>query len=173
MAPLQRGTENAYNLCFIFNAIREKLIMAEQHSSKSIMYTVIGASIVLMLVAVPFAFTGKPMGAAGGAAEDVDARIAPVAHVELQAAAPKGDGQPRDGKTVYTTICAACHGTGAAGAPKAGDKAAWAPRMAQGMATLLKSATNGKNAMPPKGGAADLSDAELKAAVEYLAGQAK
>lgn len=173
MARLQRGRENAYNLRFIFNAIREKLIMAEQHSSKSIMYAAIGASILLMLIAVPFAFTGKPMGASGGNAEDADARIAPVAHVELQAAAPKGDGKPRDGKTIYTTVCSACHGTGAAGAPKTGDKAAWAPRIAQGMATLLKNATNGKNAMPAKGGAADLTDAELKSAVEYLTSQAK
>ncbi|HQO29833.1 MAG TPA: c-type cytochrome, partial [Accumulibacter sp.] len=70
-------------------------------------------------------------------------------------------------------VCNACHGTGAAGAPKAGDKAAWAPRIAAGMPALLESATKGKNAMPPKGGAADLSDAELKAAVEHLVGLAK
>ena len=67
----------------------------------------------------------------------------------------------------------ACHASGAAGAPKTGDKAAWAPRIATGIPALIKSATNGKNAMPAKGGAADLSDGEIKAAVEYIVGQAK
>lgn len=147
--------------------------MAEQHSSKSIMYAVIGAAVLLVLIVVPFAFSGKPSGAAGGSAEDADARIAPVAHVEVQGAAAKSDGKPRDGKTIYSTVCTACHGTGAAGAPKAGDKAAWGPRIAKGMPALIKSATNGLNAMPPKGGAADLTDAELKSAVEYLTGLAK
>ncbi|WP_287669102.1 c-type cytochrome [Accumulibacter sp.] len=67
----------------------------------------------------------------------------------------------------------ACHASGAAGAPKAGDKAAWAPRIATGSAALIKSAINGKNAMPPKGGNPDLSDAEVKAAVEHLVGLSK
>ena len=70
-------------------------------------------------------------------------------------------------------MCAVCHASGLAGAPKPGDKAAWAPRLATGAAALLASATNGKNAMPARGGATDLSDAELKAAVEYLIGKAK
>ena len=83
------------------------------------------------------------------------------------------DGKPRDGATIYTTLCSACHATGVAGAPKTGDKAAWAPRIATGSAALLKSATEGKNAMPARGGAADLTDAELKAAVDYLVGKAK
>ena len=148
--------------------------MAEQHSSKSIMYAAIGAAVLLVLITVPFAFLGKSTGASGGNAEDADARIAPVAHVEIQAAnANKGDGKPRDGKTIYNTVCTACHGTGAAGAPKAGDKAAWASRIATGLPALIKSATNGKNAMPPKGGAADLTDDELKSAVEYLIGLSK
>jgi cytochrome c5 len=59
------------------------------------------------------------------------------------------------------------------GAPKAGDKAAWAPRIATGTAALINSVTNGKGAMPPKGGGADLTDAEIKAAVEHLVGLAK
>ena len=74
---------------------------------------------------------------------------------------------------MFNTICTACHTTGAAGAPKAGDKAAWAPRIAQGNETLYKSALNGKNAMPARGGAADLTDAEVKAAVDFLVGKAK
>ncbi len=78
-----------------------------------------------------------------------------------------------DGKKIYDTTCVACHGTGAAGAPKAGDKAAWAPRLKTGMNALYASALKGKNAMPPKGGNTALTDAELKAAVDYLTGLAK
>ena len=79
----------------------------------------------------------------------------------------------RDGETIYNTVCTACHAAGLAGAPKTGDKAAWAPRMAAGFDAMFKNASNGKGAMPAKGGAADLTDAELKAAVEYLVGKAK
>jgi cytochrome c5 len=70
---------------------------------------------------------------------------------------------PKDGATIYNSVCGACHNTGVAGAPKPDDKAAWAPRLATGKEALYKSAIGGKGAMPPKGGAADLSDAEIKA----------
>jgi cytochrome c5 len=78
-----------------------------------------------------------------------------------------------DGKQVYDTTCTACHTPGVAGAPKVGDKAAWAPRVQQGMDTLVQSAIKGKNAMPPKGGNGSLSDAQVRAAVEYMVSQAK
>jgi cytochrome c oxidase subunit 2 len=78
-----------------------------------------------------------------------------------------------DGKGTYDSICMACHSTGAAGAPKFGDKAAWAPRLAQGKNALYASALKGKGAMPPKGGNAALADDSVKAAVDYMAGAAK
>lgn len=78
-----------------------------------------------------------------------------------------------DGKKIYETTCVACHAAGVAGAPKAGDKAAWAPRLKTGMNALYASALKGKNAMPPKGGNNALADAEVKAAVDYLTGLAK
>ena len=78
-----------------------------------------------------------------------------------------------DGKAVYDKVCMACHATGVAGAPKTGDKAGWAPRIKQGMDALYAASIKGKGAMPPKGGGADLSDAQIKAAVDYLVGQSK
>lgn len=77
-----------------------------------------------------------------------------------------------NGKAIYDATCAGCHGAGVAGAPKLGDKAAWAPRIAQGMPALLQNAIKGKGAMPPKG-ASTASDAEIKAAVEYMVGASK
>ncbi|HEX2826528.1 MAG TPA: c-type cytochrome [Burkholderiales bacterium] len=77
------------------------------------------------------------------------------------------------GKAIFDANCAACHGTGVAGAPKLGDKAAWAPRLKQGLDTLHEHALKGKGAMPPKGGNMSLSDADVMAAVDYLASQGK
>lgn len=78
-----------------------------------------------------------------------------------------------DGKAVYEATCAACHATGAAGAPKFGDKAAWAPRIKAGVAALHTSALKGKNIMPPKGGNASLPDADVIAAADYMINHAK
>lgn len=75
----------------------------------------------------------------------------------------------KKGADVYKEACMGCHATGAAGAPKFGDKAAWAPRIAQGLPTLLKSAIHGKKAMPPKGGRPSLSDLEVARAVVHMA----
>jgi cytochrome c5 len=76
--------------------------------------------------------------------------------------------QAADGEAIYNTKCVVCHGSGVAGAPKFGDKEAWAPRIATGMDALLSSATNGKNAMPPKGTCMECSEDDLKAAIEYM-----
>jgi cytochrome c5 len=78
-----------------------------------------------------------------------------------------------DGKAVYDAHCFACHGTGAAGAPKPGDRAAWAPRIALGNAALLQNAIKGINAMPPKGACGSCSDNDLKAAVDWMVAQSK
>ena len=104
-----------------------------------------------------------------GASFKEPATKAPAQKPQAQAAA----GGAADGKKVFDSTCTACHATGVAGAPKLGDKAAWAPRIKQGMDTLVQSATKGKGAMPPKGGNASLSDADLRAAIEYMVSQAK
>jgi len=92
--------------------------------------------------------------------------IQPVARVEIQAVkiAPGS----RTGDQIVKAICAGCHDSGAVGAPKTGDAAQWAPRIALGQDALTASAIAGKNAMPPRGGAADLTDTEVKRAVAYL-----
>lgn len=98
------------------------------------------------------------------AAEKEDAKAAPAAAAGAAAV---------DGKAVYEKTCVACHMAGVAGAPKAGDKAVWAPRIAEGKNHLYEHAIKGKGAMPPKGGNPGLSDAEVKAAVDYLVSLAK
>jgi cytochrome c5 len=143
----------------------------QPHSSRTIMTITIAVAAVLVVVVWPLSMLGK--GETSAASDDAELRIQPLARVEMQKAVVKSDGKPRSGEAIYNTVCTACHATGVAGAPKTGDKAAWAPRIATGNAALLKSATEGKNAMPARGGAADLSDAELKAAVDYLVGKAK
>ena len=116
-------------------------------------------------------------------------RIKPVAQVAVgsmeaqkqpePAAAPpatEGAATPvRDGQQVYQATCVACHGAGVAGAPKVGDKGQWAAHIAKGTDTLYASAINGLTgtAMPAKGGNAALTDAEVKAAVDYMIAQSK
>jgi len=82
-----------------------------------------------------------------------------------------------DGQKTYQSACFACHGTGAAGAPKTGDKAEWKARIAQGNNTLYDHAIKGykgaKGVMPAKGGRADLSDDAVKAAVDHMVAQSK
>ena len=102
---------------------------------------------------------------------------APAAPVAVAAAPAPGAPAPAadagKGKSVYDSACTVCHAAGVAGAPKAGDKTAWAPRVKTGMAALYTSSLKGKNAMPPKGGNLSLSDADVKAAVDYMVGQVK
>ncbi|MDP2369636.1 c(7)-type cytochrome triheme domain-containing protein [Rhodoferax sp.] len=78
---------------------------------------------------------------------------------------------PPNGKLIYDNSCMACHSTGAAGAPKLGDVNAWAPRIKTGALALTASATKGKGVMPARGGNANLTDAEIKAAVSYMMAQ--
>lgn len=100
--------------------------------------------------------------------EALAARILPVARLELAAAGAGGAKGSRGGEEIYNGVCGACHTAGVAGAPKLGDTAAWAPRLAQGLDGLVKSATAGKNAMPPKGGA-DVAPLELTRAIVFMA----
>ncbi len=91
---------------------------------------------------------------------------APAAPVAASAAPTAAD--LAIGEKAYAATCAACHTSAVMGAPKLGDKAGWAPRMAKGSAVLYASAIDGLKLMPPRGGNAALKDAELKAAVDYM-----
>jgi cytochrome c5 len=97
---------------------------------------------------------------------------APKEAAKAPAAAPK-QAAAADGKAVYDQTCVACHAVSVAGSPKLGDQAAWAPRIQQGMDALVQSALKGKGAMPPKGGNASLTDAQVRAAVEFMVSQSK
>ena len=93
--------------------------------------------------------------------------ILPVARLELKVEkTPPGN---RTGEQIYKSICSICHDAATLGAPKTGDTAAWAPRISLGFEALTHSVINGKNAMPPRAGASDLTDTEIQRAVAHLA----
>jgi cytochrome c5 len=122
----------------------------------------------------------------GSATEEqlIDQRLAPMSDVQISgdaksqmavaapAAAPAG-GAPKTGKEIWDGTCSACHGTGVLGAPKMGDKAAWAPRIAKGMDMLKTHALHGFNQMPAHGGNMALSDEDVVKALEYMVGQSQ
>ncbi len=113
----------------------------------------------------------------------IEERITPSAKVcvagdECASAAPAvaastATAAARTPDEIYTGVCAACHATGAAGAPKVGDAAAWAPRIAQGNDTLYKHALGGFNMMPAKGTCADCSDDDIKHVVDLMVSKSK
>jgi len=118
----------------------------------------------------------KPAGgeaaAPGAAAAPAEAAPAPAA-----TAANAAPAATPSGEDIYNATCFACHATGAAGAPKLGDKADWGPRIAKGTDTLVQHAINGfqgeKGIMPPKGGRADYSDDAIAAAVKFMESKAQ
>ena len=158
----------------------------QPESFKWLLWPVIAAIVALTL----FSLTQPAPGSYGSltrsdeGAGSVDARIAKVGALNLAgqaatqtasaeaAAAPAEAAAPAAAATgevpaLYKKSCAMCHGTGAGGAPKVGDKDAWAPRIATGMDELMKVAINGRGGMPARGGT-KASDDELKTVVEYM-----
>ncbi|MEX5745697.1 cytochrome c5 family protein [Massilia sp. X63] len=130
-------------------------------------FLVIVIGIILLVV---FATNDRLTGAGTNSqsAEAVAERVRPVAEegfTLVDANAPK---VLQAGNAVYAAVCAACHDSGAAGAPKLGDNGAWSARLAQGYDTLLKHAIEGIRAMPAKGGNPDLDNLEVARAVVYM-----
>jgi cytochrome c5 len=148
---------------------------------------------VLMGVAM-YLYSQNPPAENPQRAQEIQARIAPVgaayagdtgraALLAAQDAAKKAAeaqvayGGTLDGKTIYGNLCQTCHANAATGAPVLTDKGAWAPRIAQGLDTLFTHAINGftgtKGAMPAKGGNPSLTDAQVKATVQWMLGEVK
>lgn len=127
---------------------------------------------IRMLVAVG---AGILMWSALSGASTMEERLKPAGEVCMSGdpcaaavvASASSDG-PRSGEEVYSTKCSSCHATGAAGAPKFADAAAWAPRIGKGNDTLYSNAIGGFNGMPAKGLCFDCSDDEIKAAVDHM-----
>ncbi|HEV8312632.1 MAG TPA: c-type cytochrome [Burkholderiaceae bacterium] len=137
----------------------------------------IGRAVVFMANKGGANFSEPKAAAAPQAASAPDAATAQAAQsaAAALAAAPAAAKTEAAGAAVpalYTQTCATCHAAGVAGAPKLGDKAAWASRVGQGVDALTASAIKGKGAMPPKGGSS-ASDAEIKQVVAYMVSQAK
>lgn len=126
------------------------------------------AGLIAMVPALALAMGSRPKNLDE---EAVNARIQPVAKVKLGAAQAAVAAGNRSGEELYKAVCGACHDTGAANAPKLGDKGAWAQRIALGLNGLVKSAKAGKNAMPPNGGS-DATEDELRRAIVFMANKA-
>ena len=150
--------------------------MSEQHGSmiknpKQLVIMVFAAffvPLVVILLLLIYADSGTKQSSIPDA-ESTLKIIKPVANLNfVDATAPK---VLKTGEAVYQSVCSSCHASGAAGAPKFEDKAAWAGRVSKGYASLLTSVIKGKNAMPARGGASpdDVSDFEIGRAVVYMA----
>jgi cytochrome c5 len=137
--------------------------------------------VLLLLVAFAFAiFYAAGIVASRSGADAPDPRLAalaserirPVGQLSVGGTAGGGTAVAAagevNGEQVYNTACMACHATGAAGAPKHGNKDEWAPRIAQGKDVLYDHSIHGFKAMAPKGGFTNLSDDQVKAAVDYM-----
>lgn len=153
--------------------------MSENRSSE-LGTAVAGLVAIVVLIAVVYTLTAAQFSARRdlGTPEQTSARIAPEGSVRLAGAeavvsspasaslpAPADEGP---GAAIYNKACTTCHASGAAGAPRLADKAAWKHRMAQGVDQLLHTAIDGKGAMPPRGTCMDCSDEDLTAAIEYM-----
>jgi cytochrome c5 len=130
--------------------------------------------IICIVLLVEFV-TSEPKEGAGSDGQTpaaIVARIKPVADAGFTFRDVNAPKQLLTGEEVYKSTCIACHGSGAAGAPKFGDSGAWAARIAEGFDTLVSHAIKGIRAMPPKGGNPDLDDIEVARTVAFMANQA-
>jgi cytochrome c5 len=153
------------------------------------------ALVALVLMALgAHIYANNPPETSPKAEQTVSSRIAPVGAVyagdtgraamaaaqdaaKAAAASQVAYGGTTDGQTIFGNLCKTCHETGAGGAPKISDKGAWAPRVAEGLETLIKHATDGytgkSGIMPPKGGNPALTSEQVKATVTWMVDQVK
>jgi cytochrome c5 len=140
----------------------------------SALFTLV-SGIVIVIAVIFFLIKLAGSGSFGDVAETTEAatqtRIQPVGQLKMGDGIPVGE---RQGDQIFNKICIQCHAADSIvpNAPKFENKGDWAPRIAQGFDTLFQHALNGFNAMPAKGGAADLTDQELKRVITYMANKA-
>ncbi|HEX6297902.1 MAG TPA: c-type cytochrome [Burkholderiales bacterium] len=156
----------------VASVVKGKGAMPPKAGDPSLTDEEIASAVVLMANEAGASFKApaapKPKPAAATSAQPAQAAAQPA-----QAAAPPAKPAAAEGKAVYDQTCVACHMQSVAGSPKLGDKAAWAPRIDTGMDSLVQSVLKGKGAMPPKGGNASLSEAQVRSAVEFMVSQSK
>ncbi len=164
MAPQGGGdfddTEIARGVVYMANAAGAKFPVPERPAANAAAEGGNSAAAPVTAAATPAAPAPQPAPAAPEATAPAAAAAAPAATASA------------DGKGLYDKACFACHAAGVAGAPKFGDKAAWAPFVAQGIDNMVKIAISGKGAMPPRGGST-ASDNEIRAAVQYMVDHAQ
>ena len=138
--------------------------MSQQKTSYSREFILGVISVFLIMVAVGSVML-KVVGGDFGAAPDTQTKSTSAESAKVYSKEALSVG-----KEIYDMACIACHTPGMAGAPKFGDKASWAGRIAKGDAVLISNAINGFNGMPPRGGRSELSDEEIEWAVGYMLG---
>lgn len=152
----------------------------------TVFVAVLGALAVLAII-LYFLAGMLGSGITPGKSEEVILKnIAPVGQVKIAGESPAGEAAPvadaaaateaaapMTAEQIYQTNCLACHATGAAGAPKTGDAAAWAPRIANGMDTMVSNAVKGLNAMPAMGTCMSCSEDDIRGVVEYIVAQSQ
>ena len=144
---------------------------------KQLIFTVLLAFLVPILLIVMLSqfianIRSVDMDSAAMSPNAVATRLKPVGDLAFAEAGASATAGPRSGEEIYKAVCSACHATGAANAPKFGDKDRWAPLLKEGQKLLVETAIKGVRAMPPRGGGADLSDLEVERAVVYIANAA-
>lgn len=148
--------------------------LRDHKAQGSALFTLV-SGIVIVIAVIFFLIKLAGSGSYGDVNETTEAatqtRIQPVGQLKLGDGIPVGE---RQGDQIFNKICIQCHAADSIvpNAPKFENKGDWAPRIAQGFDTLFQHALNGFNAMPAKGGAADLTDQELKRAITYMANKA-
>jgi cytochrome c5 len=156
----------------VASVVKGKGAMPPKAGDPSLTDEEIARAVVLMANEAGASFKA-PAAPKPGPAAATPAQPAQAAAQPAQASAPPAKPAAAEGKAVYDQTCVACHMQSVAGSPKLGDKTAWAPRIDTGMDSLVQSVLKGKGAMPPKGGNASLSEAQVRAAVEFMVSQSK
>lgn len=141
-----------------------------------VLFAILGALIapvliIVMILKLVIGFQSTAPVDPKATVAEVTKQVEPVAKIEV-AAVSTGAHVDKSGEAVFGAVCTACHTAGLLGSPKFGDKAAWAPRIAQGYETLVSHAINGIRSMPARGGNAELTDGEIHNAVAYMANAA-